>query len=112
MKNFLQPGNALQLPAPYAVASGAGALIGAIFGVASVDAASGDVIAFNVEGVYSLPKAASQAWSVGAKVYWDNGAKVCTTVVTGNTLIGAAVEAVGGTASDTLGKVRLNGTVV
>lgn len=111
MKNFLQRGDALQLPAPAAIVSGEATLIGSIFGVATVSAASGETIAFNVTGVYKLPKAGTQAWAVGAKVYWDAAAKVCTTVATGNTLIGAAVEAVAGGAGDTSGKVRLNGTV-
>ena len=108
MKNFVQAGNILTLPAPYAVASGDGALIGAIFGVAQKAAASGEEVAFLVTGVLDLPKAPSQAWAVGAKVYWDNTARVCTTTATGNTLIGAAVKAVGNTAAATIGQVRLN----
>jgi len=35
MKNYVQPGNTITLTAPYAVASGDGLLVGAIFGVAS-----------------------------------------------------------------------------
>lgn len=50
----------------------------------------------------------SQAWSVGAKVYWDDTNKRTTTVSTDNTLIGVAVEAVASGASDTIGRVRLN----
>ena len=111
MKNFVQVGNILTLPAPYAVASGDGALIGTIFGVAQKAAANGEDVAILVTGVFELPKAASQAWAVGAKVYWDNTAKVCTTTVGTNTLIGAAVKAVGGTAGETTGTVRLNGSV-
>lgn len=110
MKNFVQVGNILTLPAPYAVASGGGALIGSIFGVAQTSAASGEEVAFLVTGVVDLPKAPSQAWAVGAKVYWDNAARVCTTTATGNTLIGVAVKAVGGTAGETIGQVRLNAT--
>lgn len=110
MKNFVQVGNILTLPAPHAVASGSGALIGSIFGVAQTSAASGEEVAFLVTGVFDLPKAASQAWAVGAKVYWDNAARVTTTTATGNTLIGVAVKAVGGTAGETIGQVRLNAT--
>ena len=39
-----------------------------------------------------------------------NTAKVCTTTVGTNTLIGVAVKAVGGTAGETTGTVRLNGS--
>lgn len=108
MKNFVQVGNILTLPAPYAVASGGGALIGSIFGVAEKDAANGEDVAFLLTGVVDLPKAASQAWTVGVKVYWDNAAKLVTSTSTGNTLIGVATKAVGGGAGDTIGQVRLN----
>ena len=110
MKNFVAVGNILTLPAPAAVASGDGALIGTIFGVAQKAAANGEDVAILVTGVFELPKAASQAWAVGAKVYWDNTAKNTTTTVSGNTLIGVAVKAVGGTAGETTGTVRLNGS--
>ena len=110
MKNFVAVGNILTLPAPAALTSGQGALIGSIFGVAQKDASNGEDVAILVTGVFELPKAASQAWAVGAKVYWDNTAKVCTTTVGTNTLIGVAVKAVGGTAGETIGQARLNGS--
>ncbi len=59
-------------------------------------------------GVFDINKIGSQAWTVGAKVYWDNTNKRCTTVSTDNTLIGVAVEAVASGAGDTIGQVRLN----
>lgn len=107
MKNFVQPGANITLPAPSDLKSGQGALIGSLFGVASNTVASGADCAFVIEGVFDLDKAASQAWTPGAKVYWDNTAKVCTTTASGNTLIGVAVAAVGGTASEVIGRVRL-----
>ncbi|KAF0124703.1 MAG: hypothetical protein FD152_2940 [Xanthobacteraceae bacterium] len=87
MKNYVQPGNTITLTAPYAVASG-DALV----------------------GVFDITKVGSQAWTVGAKVYWDDTNKRCTTVATDNTLIGVAVEAVASGAGDTIGRVRLNAT--
>lgn len=108
MKNFVQPGNTITLTAPYAVASGDGLLVGSIFGVAAGDAASGDPVEAALVGVFDLTKIGSEAWAVGAKVYWDDVNKRCTTVATGNTLIGVAVEAVAGGAGDTIGRVRLN----
>ena len=107
MKNFVAVGNTLTLPAPAALTSGQGALIGSIFGVAQKDAASGEEVAFLVTGVLDLPKAPSQAWAVGAKVYWDNAARVTTTTASGNTLIGVAVAAAG--ASTASVRVRLSG---
>src|SRR6056297_96970 len=110
MKNYVQPGNTITLTAPYEVASGDGMLVGAIFGVAAGDAASGATVEAALTGVFDLTKIGSQAWTVGAKVYWDDTNKRCTTVATDNTPIGVAVEAVAGGAGDTIGRVRLNGS--
>lgn len=107
MKNFVQRGEIVTLAAPYDVASGAGLLVGAIFGVATSAALSGEPVETAVCGVYELAKTSAQAWTVGAKVYWDDTAKVCTTVPTSNTLIGIAVEPA--TNPSPRGIVRLNG---
>ena len=108
MKNFVQPGNTITLTAPYAVASGDGLLVGSIFGVASGTAALGETVEAALTGVYDLKKVASQAWAAGDNVYWDNTAKEATKTTTSNTLIGVAVVAVAGGASDIIGRVRLN----
>jgi len=110
MKTYVQPGNTITLSAPYDVTSGDGLLVGAIFGIASGDALTGSEVEVVTTGVFDLTKAASQAWAVGDKVYWDNTNRVATKTATANTLIGVAVLAVGGTASETTGRVRLNGS--
>ena len=110
MKNYIQPGGTITLAAPYDVTSGSCLKLGSIVGVAAGDALSGEEIEAVLTGIFELTKAASQAWTVGAKIYWDDTAKVTTTTATSNTLIGVAVEAVAGGAGDTLGKVRLNGS--
>lgn len=108
MKNLvLQKADNLTLPAPYAVAAGAGALIGSIFGVASTDAASGADCVFVTRGAFSFPKPGSQAWTIGLKIYWDNTNKVMTSVSSGNTLVGVAIKAVGSGAGETTGQVKL-----
>lgn len=106
--NYIQDGDTLTLAAPYAVSSGGGALIGAIFGVALETLANGATGDFQTEGVFQLPKTSAQAWTVGAKIYWDDTNKVTTTTSTSNTLIGVAV-AVAANPSST-GLVRLNGS--
>ena len=53
-------------------------------------------------------KAAIVGKPAGDKVYWDNTAKEVTKTATANTLIGAAIDAVGGGAGETTGRVRLN----
>ena len=111
MKNFIQPGKTLTLIAPYDVASGGGALVGSVFGVSNYTVASGDEGEFDIEGVFELPKTSAQAWVQGALLYWDNTAKVCTTVSTGgNKLIGAAALAAANPSST--GTVRLNGAFI
>ncbi|WP_165063945.1 DUF2190 family protein [Paludisphaera rhizosphaerae] len=107
---FIQPGETITLAAPYAVESGEGLLVGSIFGVAQGKAGNGAAVEASTVGVWDLKKAASQAWTVGALVYWDNSAKACTTTSSGNKLIGAAVLAVGSGAGETIGRVRLNGS--
>lgn len=111
MKNFISQGNTLTFVAAAALTSGQGVLNGSLFGVVAEDAASGDEAVANLTGVYDLPKTASQAWTVGALIYWDATPGECTTVATDNTLIGCAVQAVGSGAGETTGRVRLNGTV-
>lgn len=105
MKNFVQTGAVIALAAPYAVSSGGGALVGSLFGVAQADAANGADVALVTEGVFDLAKVSAQAWTVGAKIYWDDTAKNCTTTATDNTLIGVAVAAAANPSST--GTVRL-----
>jgi len=110
MKNYVQPGNTVTLTAPYAITSGDGLLVGSIFGIASGDAANAETVETALIGIFDLKKVASQAWSAGDKVYWDNTNKEATKTATANTLIGVAVEAVAGGAGDLIGRVRLNGS--
>jgi predicted RecA/RadA family phage recombinase len=109
MKNYVQDGDAVTLAAPYVVASGAGALVGTLFGVAAITAENGAPVVLVTRGVFDLAKVGSQAWTVGAAIYWDNTSKYCTTTSAGNTLIGKCLVAVGSGAGETTGRVRLNG---
>jgi predicted RecA/RadA family phage recombinase len=95
MKNYIQPGANLTLAAPYARKSGEAAQIGAIFGVASNDVAAGDETVFVTEGCFELPKAAGNVGQ-GARLYWDDAAKVLTATAAGNMLVGAAIAASAG----------------
>jgi len=109
-KNYSQKGEVLTLAAPYAVSSGGGALVGATFGVAQSDVASGDDGVFDVEGVWTLTKATgtSTGGSQGARAYWNNTNKNVTAVSTSNTLIGVfTATCADGDATCT---VRLNGS--
>jgi predicted RecA/RadA family phage recombinase len=94
MKNYVQPGNILNLTAPAGgLASGQGHLFGALFGIATTAAPEGQKVAVSVEGVFALPKATGSGLAEGQKVYWDATAKKATAATTDNTMIGHAVEA-------------------
>lgn len=90
-KNFIAPADPVTVPAPSGgVVSGTAYLIGSLFGVAGNAAAVGVGFPLHRTGVWELPKATGVNWLVGAKLYWDNAAKVVTNVATSNTLIGTA----------------------
>lgn len=94
MKNFIQHGRSLTVPAPSGGAtSGAPVIIGSLVGIASCDADEGADVTIETQGVFELAKTSAQAWTVGAKIYWDAVNSVTTTVSTSNTLIGIAAAA-------------------
>lgn len=108
MINYVKPGEVVTRTAPVGgVVSGTAYLIGSLLVVATVTAAAGELFEGLTHGVVTLPKATGEAWTEGAKVYWDNTAKKITTTASGNTLVGVADAAAA--SSDTTGNVRLDG---
>jgi predicted RecA/RadA family phage recombinase len=107
MDNYVQKGNTLTLTAPYALASGDGFQVGAIFAVALADALISTAVEGQTEGVFTLAKTSAQAWTVGQKIYWDNSNKRCDTDGTVGMLIGAATAVAANPSA--IGQVRLNG---
>lgn len=75
MKNFLQPGDSVDVDAPADVVSGEGVLIGSLFGVATASKLSGERVSLGVKGVYTLPKLSANVMAVGIKVNWNNANK-------------------------------------
>jgi predicted RecA/RadA family phage recombinase len=101
MKNYVQPGDVLNLTAPAGgLLSGQAYLFGSLFGVATKAAAEGERVAVSVEGVFTLPKASGISLTEGVKVYWTGTA--ITTTASGNTLVGnaAAVAAADATTAE------------
>ncbi|WP_205926999.1 DUF2190 family protein [Rhizobium sp. P32RR-XVIII] len=93
MKNFLQPGHSIDITVPSGgITAGLPVIIGSLIGIASVTALEGDRASIARVGVFDLPKVSAQAWTQGAKIYWDAAAKLATTVSTSNTLIGIAAD--------------------
>ena len=83
MRNFVQSGDTLTIPAPAAVLSGEPVIAGAIVGIASGDAASGEPVDVATVGVFTLPKIAANGFVLGAKAYWDAAAKLATSTASG-----------------------------
>jgi len=111
MKNYVQPGDTVTVTAPYAVASGAGCLVGTCFGVAVNAAAIGATdLELMTTGVFDMDKstAVGSAVTMGGAVYWDDTNKVVTGVATANTKVGVALVA--GADAATSARVRLNGS--
>lgn len=94
MKNFIQPGNVVSIPAPAAVESGDIVVAGSLVGIASNTAALGANVDVALTGVYEVAKVAADVVTVGAPIYVDaNG--LATVTATANDRLGAAVEAAG-----------------
>lgn len=113
-RSYIQPGDVLELIAPTGgVVAGTGVMIGNQFTIPQTTVAQ--TLPFNgyITGVHSHAKAASQAWTAGQVVYWDDTNKVFSNVATvgffGQGGVFIAVEAVAGGAGDTTGKVRMTG---
>lgn len=111
MKNFVQPGNVITVTTPGGgVVSGAGVLIGSLFGVAAYTAAAGDDVELALEGVFDLPKLSAQAWAGRIPIYWDAANGWCTSTASTNKLIGVNVQDAANPSAT--GRVRLNGAFI
>lgn len=109
MRNYIMPGEHVTITAASAITSGQPVLIGDLFGVAQGDAEIGEEVVIVRRGIFELPKAGAQAWTVGAKIYWDAGNGVCSATAATNKLIGVAVA--GATNPSAVGRVLLDGTI-
>lgn len=106
-RTYVHPGDVLPLTAPAGgVVSGTPYKIGQLFVIAMVSAAEAAAFEGMTMGVHDLPKVSAQAWTEGALVYWDDTAKLVTTVATANLLIGVASAAAANPSAT--GRVRLN----
>jgi len=91
--NFIAGVDRWELPAPYAVTAGQGMLVGALFGVALANAASGANVSVSFEGIFDVTKEAPLAITQGSRLFWDNTNRRLTTTATGNFQVGIAVSA-------------------
>ncbi len=110
MKNYVGKGDHLTITAGAAITAGDVIVQGSVIGIAQATVASGEDVVLVRKGIFSVAKVSAQAWTQGAKVYWDSGADNFTTTASGNTLAGFAAKAAANP-SDT-GKVLLTGQAV
>lgn len=95
MKTCLKENNDLHdvIAAPYAAAVDTGMLIGAIFGIATAAITNGGKGVIRTRGMFNTSNLlASEAWTEGQDLYWDNTNKRLTTTSSGNTKCGYAAE--------------------
>ncbi|UWR19749.1 DUF2190 family protein [Sulfitobacter pontiacus] len=107
MRNYIQNGDNITVDSPADVLSGAGVIIGNLFGLANGDAQTGKPVVLSTVGVFDLPKTTANDITVGAALYWNDTAKEVTTTASGNTKIGVAIAAKSGAGTVA---TRLNGT--
>ena len=107
MKNFVQRGDTLTIPAPAAVLSGGVVIAGSIAGVANGHADIGESVDVDVVCVFELPKVSALAIAVGDIIYWDATAGLANKTATANTKLGVAIEAAANPSATV--KVRLSG---
>lgn len=106
MKNFVQPGDTLNLTAPAGgVTSGVPVIIGDLFVIPATSAPAGSQFAGKTDGVYELPKVSAQAWGEGAALYYNPATGLFSTGGPGR-LVGVAAAAAANPSA--LGWVRLN----
>lgn len=108
MQNYSQPGDVVTFTAPSGgVVSGTPVQIGQVLAIPTVSAAQTLPFAALIRGVIVGSKVSAQVWTEGAVIYWDNSAKLFTTVATSNISVGhAAAAAANPTAT---GSVNLHG---
>ena len=93
-KNMFKEGNTITVTAGATIVAGRLYLLGDHIGIALNGGVSGTPIVYDISGkVWLLGKAASEAWTVGAKLYWDATNFVLTTTASGNTLVANAYAA-------------------
>jgi predicted RecA/RadA family phage recombinase len=109
MKNAVQPGNVITIPAPANVTSGQPGLVGVLFGVYAETVASGLPVAFQIEGVVEIAKDNNLVISAGDRVFWVPGSSWVNKTLTAQQCVGVAVAAA--TQTSTTVKVKLGAYV-
>ena len=112
MKNFVQNGNVIMLMAAAAeVVAGQPVVVGAHLGVANSAADAGAPVDVTLTGVFTVPKSAGVAFTVGQPLMWDASAKAFAAVGTAaaGDVTGVATAFAPAASGDTQAQVRFSG---
>lgn len=92
MKNYIQPGNVIDIVAAAALTSGTPVVFGNSLAIPVTNAAIGDTIAAHIEGVFELPKLSTAVYTAGQSLRWDvSTSKFSTATAATGDLEGAAI---------------------
>ncbi len=109
-KNFVQPGDTIEIVATGTITSGQVVALSHTLGVALGDAVSGETVAVGVEGVFDVPKVSAAVFAAGEKLLWDASAGAfddsAATPAAGD-ILGAAVAVRPGLDTETTARVKL-----
>lgn len=72
MNNYITDGKTIDIIAESATSSGDVVLFGGLIGVAINTAEIGEYLLVRIDGVFSLPKEATEAITKGQKIYWND----------------------------------------
>ena len=92
MRNYIQKGDNVTIPAPIAVASGDVLVIGDLHGIVAGDAAEDEPCDLVTVGVFSVAKVGAESFDVGDPVYFASATKLATSTASGNVRIGTCVK--------------------
>ena len=93
-KNMHKHGETITIVAGATIVAGRLYVLGDFIGIALNGGVSGTPITYDISGkVWTLTKNAGEAWTVGAKLYWDGTNFRLTTTASGNTLVANAYAA-------------------
>lgn len=76
MKNYVQRGDTITVPAPATTVGGSVVAIGELIGIAAGDAATGDPLDVVTVGVFDLAKVGTDVIAIGDLVFVDAGGLV------------------------------------
>jgi predicted RecA/RadA family phage recombinase len=77
VNTLVSQGRSIEITAAAPIASGQPVQVGALVGISANSYITGDLAVIWLEGMHQVNKAA-EAWTAGAKVYWDNVNSVFT----------------------------------